>query len=318
MPPLRKAGIAAAFVFSAAALAQTSWPPDHAKANIGGREGMLAFPADEKRQPIEPRNCVVRLAPTETPEQRFTYACGEWFLPPGPGAYRCWLEMDGRVSAVQTILREAADTPFRGTGFVVLHETVPAGYVSVSQKVPPGHTVRYLHLDQPGYGFSLRVPPDGAAKPSSIPPGRVMAGIFREDTDEAVAHSRPVVVEKGKTTDIRIDSPKDGSDLLVMLRKPSGTPLKTGAMPQVSHDKGLRDPDVLYESRNWFVALWYGLPATMVTLSLDAAGLELKETKVQLAPQKIATIRRDLTKKLLLPRGREERLRNDRLLLSRR
>ena len=255
---------------------------------------MLVFPSDEKHQPLaEPRNCVVQLAPMDALEQRFTYSCGEWFLPPGEGAYRCWVELDGRVSSVQTLLREPGNTPFDGQGFVILHETVPAGYVSVPQKVPPGHTVRYLNLDRPGYGFSLRVPAATASNASPMPPGRVIAGIFREDTDEAVAHSRPQIVQQGRTTEFRIEPPAKGSDLLVMLRKPSGSPAKTNATLRI----GSKNADVLHETRNWFVALWYGVPTTTVTLSMDAEGVALNETKVQLAPGKIVTVRQDLTKK---------------------
>lgn len=284
-----------AFIASSTATFAQSWPPDHSKADINGREGMLLYPMDEQQNRIESRNCVVQLAPMEALETRFTYDCEEWFLPPETGAYLCWLELNGRVSSAQTLLREA-DTKFQGTGFVVSHETVPGGFVSVPQKIPPGHTVRYLSLDRPGYGFSIRVPAGTASKPAPMPPGRVIAGIFSEAADQAVAHSRPLLVEAGKTTEFRIDPPREGSDLLVMLRKPSGPHAPTNAILRVRDGSRVWDADVLHDSRSWYVALWYGLPATAVTLSLEASGLALKETKIQLAPAKVTTVRQNLIK----------------------
>lgn len=257
---------------------------------------MLLYAVDEQQQRIEPRNCVVQLAPMEALEKRFTFACEEWFLPPRAGMYRVWVELDGRVSSAQTLLRESGDTKFQGSGSVLSHGTVPGGFVAVPQKIPPGHTVRYLNLDRPGYGFSLRVPAATAAKPAAMPPGRVIAGIFNEQDDEAVAHSRPVLVASGKTTEFAIESPREGSDLLVMLRKPSGWSERTNTLIRVRDGSRVWDADVLHDSRNWYVALWYGLPATTVNLSLDAPGMELREATIQLAPQKVTTVRRDLTK----------------------
>lgn len=276
---------------SAPAVAQVAgWPPDESKANIGGKEGMAMFPSDHEG-PIEALDCVVQLAPMDALEKRFTYSCGQWFLPPAAGSYRSWLEMKGRVSAAQTILRYAGDAPFRGEGWKILHETVAAGYVAVPQDVPAGHTVRYLSLDSPMFGFSLRVPPGSASRPAPMPPGRVIAGIFRDDSDDAVAHSRPMTVEAGKTTTFRITPPADGSDLLVMIRKPPGSPPATRCAIRVRAASALHDAEVVRETPGWLIALWYGLPAGEVTLLVDGPDFESPETAIRLTSGKITTIR---------------------------
>lgn len=281
---------AAAVVLVVALSASGGWPPDHAKANIDGRQGVAVFPAIAGGEPFTSDDCVVKLAPHDAPDRRLTYRCGEWFVPPAPGGYRVWLELDGRVSSFQTSLQEPSEPPpYHGRGFVVVQDVVASGFVSTSSEVPPGHTVRYLSLDRPGLGFSLRASGSAAARPAPMPPGRVLAGIFDDARDEIVAYSRPLLVEEGKSISFDIDPPAAGSDLVVHLQKARRSQRGDTSL-RIETPSGSRPPDVTYDSRTWHVGVWYGLTSEKATLSVTSPGFATEPRQIALQPQRVTTL----------------------------
>lgn len=289
-----------AVVLFATAAIGGGWPPDHSKANIGGQEGIAVFPAIAVAEgstpaPFSSEECVVQLAPENALDQRFTYRCGEWFLPPRSGGYRVWLELDGRVSSFQTFLRTGEDVPYRGKGSVLLHEVVPSGFVSLRHDIPKGHTVRYLSLDRPGRGFAIRVAASSARQRAPLPPGRVVAGVFNDETNEAVSYSRPAVVEEGKTTSLQIDRPSKGSDLVVHLRKPRGPSGDREASFRVESGSGARGADVVHETSSWYVAVWYALPSEPVVLSVTSSEFSMEPKTIELKPREVTTVEARLT-----------------------
>ncbi len=272
-------------------------PPDHAKANINGLQGVMEVPAIRnargESEPVRLSGCRVHLAPKAALHEHLSFPCNEWFLTPEEGTYQVWLATEDAVSSVQTILM-ARKVPYRGFGSVAIHDMEPAGFVTVDVPVPADHVLKFLHLDVRSLGFSLRVSSRDAGKRFAIPPGRVVAGIFNV-RDEAVAYSRPLTVKVGETTTFHVTSPDRGSDLVVVLRKPpghrDGPPLDllvSGAAP--------RPPDVLMEQRSHVVAVWYGLLDERVTISAASPALELKRD-IELRPRTVATLRAELTVK---------------------
>jgi hypothetical protein len=286
------------FVLGVAPESRGDWPPNHAKANIGGLQGILIYPymGSDSSRPFTMRNCRVVMAPDEALEQRFLYPCGDWFVPLREGAYRTWIEGDSFSSSSQMLVNFVA-APFDGSGLVISTEVVPAGYLVSATGVPAGSTLRLLNLDRSGRGFAIRVAANDALKPIRLPPGRVVASLF-DAHDNAVAQARPVQVEAGKTTKLSLEAPKKGADVQVMLRKTRGvrsdqTVIKTFLMRQ-----GARvTPEVLYEGPTWFVAMWYGVPEGDWTLKAEAANVALAPSPVALRAQHVVTIRRELTEK---------------------
>jgi hypothetical protein len=277
--------------------AQSPFKPDHAKANIGGLQGLMFVSSVQTGSgewvPARLPGCEVYLAPLKALHEHLSFPCNEWFLPSAEGSYLVWLATKDAVSANQTVLMERP-VPYQGFGSVAIHGLQPAGFVTVDVPVPPGHTVRFVHLDAPGLGFSLRASARDAGKRFPMPPGRVVAGIFDAKGD-AVAHHRPSIVKAGETTAFRIVPPDRGADLLVILNKPQGhrdgPPVDVvlqGAAPKA--------PDVLLEQRSYVVAIWYGLPDHRVTVSATSSKLQLKRD-LDLRPRAVSTLRADLTVK---------------------
>jgi hypothetical protein len=293
------------FVLGAAPDSRGDWPPNQAKANIGGLQGILIYPymGSDSSRPFAMKNCRVVMAPDEALEQRLTYPCADWFVPPQEGAYRTWVEGDSFSSSSQILVNFVA-AAYDGSGLVISTEVVPAGYLMSATGVPAGSTLRLLNLDRSGRGFAIRVAANDALKPIRIPPGRVVASLF-DAHDNAVAQSRPLQVEAGKTTSLSLEAPKKGADVQLMLRKPRGA--RSGQMPIETFltRQGARvTPEVLYEGPTWFVAMWYGVPEGDWTLKAEAANAALVPSPVALRAQHVATIRRELTEKSVGTRAR--------------
>ncbi|HKR65605.1 MAG TPA: hypothetical protein VJZ00_17880 [Thermoanaerobaculia bacterium] len=290
--------LATLFVLGAALNGRAEWPPNRAKANIGGLQGVLVYPytGSNSDRPFAMTNCRVVLAPDEALEQRLSYPCGEWFLPAEEGAYRTWIEGDSFSSSAQILLNYVA-APYDGSGLVISSEVVPSGSIVSGTAVPAGSTLRLLNLDRPGRGFAIRVAAADAMKPIRIPPGRVVASLF-DAHDNALAQSRPLQVEAGKTTRFTVEAPKKGADVQVMLRKPRGARSgQTPIQPFLTRQGARVTPEVVHEGPTWIVAMWYGVPEGDWTLKAEAPSVVLVPSSVALRAQRVVTIRRELADK---------------------
>lgn len=285
-----------AWLFSAGlAMEAQLFKPDHAQANIDGWQGAMDVPAIENASsgwvPVRLPDCRVYAAPKTALHEPLIFPCNEWYLTPNEGTYLVWLATDDLVSSVQTILM-ARQVPYRGFGSVALHTMQPAGFVTIDGSVAANHVVKFLHLDIEGIGFSLRVSSKDVAGRFAIPPGRVVAGIF-DSRDNAVAYSRPLTVVAGETTTFRVKPPDDGSDLLVVLRKPPGH--RSGPPIELFVNGAVRKgPDVLLEQQSHVVAVWYGVPDREVTVSAASPKLRL-EKRLELKAGTVSTLRAELT-----------------------
>ena len=122
-----------------------------------------------------------------------------------------------------------------------------------------------------------------------MPPGRVVAGIFNDARDEAVAYSRPLLVEEGKSVVFDIDPPAKGSDVVVHLRK--AVRAKRGDTTlRIETSSGARPPDVTYDSAMWHIGVWYGLPADKATLSVSSPDFPTDPQPITLQPQRVTTV----------------------------
>lgn len=257
---------------------------DLREGNIDGKQALMDIPKAPVLYKEDLTNCRVLLAPAQDLEQRLSYPCGTWYIPPAEGHYVTWLETDVAISNPQGVLYNV-DAPYRGSGLVSASPLVPAGYARVQTAVPRGHTVRYLHLDSPGFGFQLRVAGQDAATPVRIPEGRVVAGIFDRE-GRATAHSRPLTITATETTTFQLEPPEVGADLVVVLRKSRTHRARTADL-----EAGGRLPDVQYEKDTHLVAAWYGLPPVATTIHSATLGLHCE---VPLEEGAVATVREEV------------------------
>lgn len=273
--------IALSLLLSPALFAGERFTVDLREGNIDGKQALMDIPKAPVLYKQDLADCRVILAPAEALEQRLSFPCGTWYVPPAEGHYVTWLESDVAISNPQGVLYNV-DTPYRGAGLVSASTLVPAGYARVQTTVPRGHTVRYLHLDSPRFGFQLRVAGEDAATPVRIPEGRVVAGIFDRE-GRAIAHSRPLTITAAETTTFQLEPPEEGADLVVVLRKPRTHRARTADL-----EAGGRPPDVHYEKDTHLVAVWYGLPPAPTTI--NSATLDL-HCVVPLEERTVTTVR---------------------------
>ncbi|MCP4545593.1 MAG: hypothetical protein GY835_03875 [bacterium] len=122
-----------------------------------------------------------------------------------------------------------------------------------------------------------------------MPEGRVIAVLFDNILQEYVAISRPVEISSGATTYVWPKPPREGSDLLVALTRPSGISRKS------DHDVGLlirgieggpRGPEIVVSTRDRIYGFWYGLHGGAY------ATLEVKSETVFLSPQDVVLRKR--------------------------
>lgn len=251
---------------------------DHRKANVDGKQAIMDFAVEAPDGDLT--GCRVVLAPGEALERRLYYPCGEWYVPPKPDTYLTWLETETAVSGQTALVYRAAQ--YDGAGIVMGWRLVPAGSVRVKNRIPEGTTVRYMHLDQPGKGFQLRLGPADARKPALVPPGRLYAGIF-DGEGNAIAHTAEVAVDAGKLTELEILPPAAGGDLLVILEKPP-----SARKTEATLTAGGRPPDAFRDDGARVVAVWFKLPAGETEVS--ASPLEFRK-RVMVRRGSIVTIR---------------------------
>lgn len=257
---------------------------DPREGDLGGKQAFMDFPKTSVLYKEDLADCRVILAPAKAPEQRISFPCGTWYVPPAVGQYLTWLEDDIGISKSQGLINYA-EAPYKGMGSVATANLVPAGFARVQNAVPTSHTVRYLHLDSPGVGFQLRVAGDDAARPVRIPEGRIVAGIFGPD-GRAVLYSRPSTITAGEMTTFRLEPPNKGADLVAILRKPRTRRERTADL-----QAGGKAPDVQYESDTHVVAVWYALPPRPTTVT--SATLNFQH-EVALKERAVGTVREKL------------------------
>ena len=217
--------------------------------------------------------------------------CGRWFAPPA-GKYNYWLETADAMTPAQNILVYTA-SPFRGRGLAAVIPVAPAGHVAIppGQKLPAVEDLRFLLTnatnawqEQP-WVFYRRY--HGSAV--LMPEGNVIAARFDRKSNDAIALTRPMRIERGRTA-TGWPSPPRTSDVLVVLSKPAK--LQVSKKPVSAHLRlNDRDADVLVNGADAIVGVWYGVDAPRAAISLRSDGAFWKPREIRLAPGKVTTVR---------------------------
>jgi hypothetical protein len=271
-------------------------PPDPATGVINGRIALLYWPvlsADKDREPqlLSPEGCRIHLIPADEPAVEHQYPCGEWFQPP-IGSYDAWLETADRVSPQWTVVYGGAPAE---SGLAGLVPVFAAGRVSLpaGHSLAPGEEVRLLSLDghqtmKSDRIFERRLRRE--EKTVLMPAGRIIAGRFDQKSGDAVALSRPTPLAAGKMVSVWPEPPAKGSDLLVILRRPSRTGGAADTAMFIDDGEQRRPADVSLDV-NRIVAIWYGIDARTVTVSLRAQNVAWPRQEVRLVPLRVSTLR---------------------------
>ena len=272
--------------------------PDPATGSINGRSALLFWPVlltDDPNEPtlLSPQGCRIYLIPLDDPTIEHRYDCGKWFQPP-KGRYNAWLETADRISSPWTVIYGGA---FSKGGLGALTPVFPAGRVAipVGRSLANGEELRILSLDNhrttsSGRIFERRVRREDAGKPVMMPAGRIIVGRFDKKSGDAIALSRPAPLETGRIVRVWPEPPVDGSDLLLILRKPPRTGEADDTLLFVDDGQRRRAADVALDV-NRIIAIWYGIDARNVTVSLRAQKVMWPAREVRLLARRVSTIR---------------------------
>ena len=128
-----------------------------------------------------------------------------------------------------------------------------------------------------------------------MPEGDVLAGVFEKD-GQAVALARPVHVARGATVYVDPRPPREGCDVLVVLDRPGLRPRSQteDAVLVLRTPGGDRRPDILSDTLNRVVAVWYGISGRTADLVVQSSTEHQPAETLRLLPGKVVTVRRPL------------------------
>lgn len=281
--------------------------PDPAKGEINGRRAVLFWPSlmpttrSGQGALLPPDGCEVHVVPHTDLDRELRYPCGRWFQP-AEGGYNVWLEQADRISVSPKVMW-FTDVPFKGRGMTAVDILLDAGRVTfpVGNTIASTEAVRLVsidsHLRLGGRGriFDRRLSAAELHTPVRMPAGKVIVGRFDRATGQALALSRPFTVSAGAVATVWPKPPAHGSDLLVVVEKPSSA--RSGAFEakpvQLEIDDGEihRGPDVLIDGFERLIAIWYAIDVRAATLSLRASSFFLAPQKLALRAGTVRTLR---------------------------
>jgi hypothetical protein len=135
----------------------------------------------------------------------------------------------------------------------------------------------------------FRRPADGKSR--RMPVGRAVA-VSRDDRGEPVAISRPVAVTTSATMEARPAAPAKDADLFVVLDRPANIASVTGDVAlTIAIGEKRHPPDVLANTADHVVAIWYGLPPGRARITAESPTLRLEPQWTTLRTQRLASIR---------------------------
>ncbi|HVS31436.1 MAG TPA: hypothetical protein VMS98_08265 [Thermoanaerobaculia bacterium] len=267
--------------------------PDAAAGEIDGKQAVLLWPADGRVI-----GCRATLVPETDPDAEIHYPCGEWFVPP-LGKYKVWIEGPSSISASPTRLTYLSDQ-FNGKGLMAVFETTSAGEIGL--RAPwPGTSLRLLNLDSFASGPLLAPAFDRQASgqnvgPVRMPTGRVLAGVFDNESGDAVALARPVHVIAGGMTYAEPALPARGTDVLVVLDRPNLRERRDAEIValRLDVDGEQKPPAVFADSSDRMYAVWYGIEGRRARVVSNGRELTFPGREFLLLPRRVVTVRGQL------------------------
>lgn len=268
---------------------------------INGKTALLLWPVNASNELLEPSHCAAHMIPYDHPDDELTFDCGVWFQPP-VGKYRYWLEKDERLISRYPTIVYYAGAPFEGSSLRVLLPLGAAGQVALRTPRPSDQSLRFLHIpassDRPAAHRSMdrRVRAD-AVIPVLMPEGEVIGGTFDRHSGDAIAITRPVHVTAGHLTYFDPKPPAAGSDILAILERPAIRSPDPAANARVVMrvDDVERSPDVLSDTANRVVAVWYGVTGRNAEVVAQTNKEFLSPESFRLVPGRVTTIRHKLS-----------------------
>jgi|GEM_PF-2666311 len=267
--------------------------PEASGGNIDGKPAILIWPFDVSHMEALdlPEGCQITIEPHDTAEFKYlTFPCGKWFVPP-IGRYDLWLDSPTLVSE-HTMVFAFGGGKFQGFGSRSLHAVVPGGNIRFAgAKIPAGsESFRVLSLRDAWIPYERVLAPKQAWNGVNVPAGRVLAGFFSAAGD-AVALSRPVPVTIAGRAVFTLSKPAVGGDILLVINKVGPSEMSPRAGLQVVARSGEMSfpPDVLLDSRDDLVAVWYGRAERRIQIS--APPLMPEERTVLITPGQVTTLR---------------------------
>jgi len=260
-------------------------PPSPSSGNVDGQNAVLFCPSD--RELLPPEGCWVRLVPATNLDSELSYPCGQWFRPP-PNKYKVWVESDRYISIAPTVMGYA-DTPFDGRGMIVEMPVMPSATVKLADDVQPSETesFRLLSLNDSFQNRHIRSFDRRVKRGAAVPAGKAVAAFFDRSTNDAIALTRPFDAAAGATVTVRPAPPAKESDIYVVLERPlSETNFELTLLLN-----GSRKPDVLSQTADRVLAVWYDVAGRSVELTARSPRLGLAPATLALKPQRVTTFR---------------------------
>ena len=285
----------AACVVSAGSGVASMEMPDPRTGVINGRSAVLFWPAEAvkegpPKQLLSPDGCEARLVAEEDRGRELVFPCGRW-VQPSQGTYRVWLEQGNTISITQTVLRYFGTSE---VGLRSVYPMVPAGRIAVENSVGKGRSLRFLQAAPLGRSFERRASGPNAGQPVLMPEGVVLAGLFDDSSNDALALSRPLTIRGGQTSTVTLQQPRTGSDVLVILERPRHAAGNRDVVRVSLQANGARSPDLFINAADRVVAVWYGLVERSARLVIDSESLELAPEDIVLSHSRVTTVRRRL------------------------
>ena len=285
----------AACLVSAGVLLASTEMPDSRTGVINGRSAVLFWPAEAvkegpPKQLLSPDGCEAHLVAEAERAHELILPCGKW-VQPSPGTYRVWLEQGNTISIAQTVLHYFGTSE---AGLRSVYPMVPAGRIAVETSVGKGQSLRFLQAAPLVRSFERRASGPNAGQPVLMPEGMVLAGLFDDSSNDAVALSRPLTIRSGQTSTVTLQQPRTGSDVLVILERPRRPAGKRDVVRVSLQSGGTRSPDLFINAADRVVAVWYGLAEGSARLVIDSETLELAPEEIGLARSGVTTVRRRL------------------------
>jgi hypothetical protein len=274
--------------------------PPASSGEINGRTALLVWPASADGELIEASHCNAHLVPYADQEQELLFPCGEWFQP-AVGKYRYWLEKDGALISRYPTVFIYNGPKFTGSAIRVVLPVTPAGEIALREPSSGDRSFRVLSIpaasDRPAQHRSMdRRTRADAVIPLLMPEGDVVAGLFDRKTGDAVALTRRVRVQRDKLAYVTPKAPKDGSDILAVLDRPGIRPRSQteDAALMLRTPNGDRAPDILSDTSNRVIAIWYGVSARSADLVFQSSAERVPTETLRLVPGHVVTIRRPI------------------------
>ncbi len=133
--------------------------------------------------------------------------------------------------------------------------------------------------------------------PLLMPEGDVIAGLFEKNGD-AVALTRPARVQIGGTVLVNPQPPRNGCDILAVFDRAGLRPRSQAddAVIVLRTANGDRAPDVLSDTANRVIAVWYGVPDRSGELIFQSTAERVPSESLRLTPGRVATVRREIAR----------------------